>query len=347
MVVHDFQNLRLVQPRHGLGFFIVVHQNHPLAAGAQQVEAGQRAHHPFVLVQDGISPETALQHGVLHVVDIVVQVETDQSLAVADVRDGQSVADQAHGLIGVDGGGDDAGAGFGLQQLLGHLRLTDDDTADLQLQGPADHLRLVTADDNAVLVGEHEIFPAGGQGDDHLAGDDILQLTAFVEYLALQNRQQIEHGDLPHAGVSDRGHVVVGYIPGGEHAVQCAVLIGHGEDGDLFALHGLPTPADGGGGGQSGGDVIIQVPDLGADVADELGRLESEAVQYELGLVADLTQPGGLVLPLAQGIFQRGVSHGGDDGVGVRVSVSGDIYGVHRETLLWGNCAQYSIIIQP
>ena len=152
-----------------------------------------------------------------------------------------------------------------------------------------------------------------------------------MEELSLQHGDEVEDGDVLHPGVADGGDVVVGHVPGGEGAVKGAVLVGHGEDGEVPPLHGLPAPADGGGGGESGGRVVVQVPDLGAHVVDELGGLEAEAVQDNLGLVADLAQPGGLVLPVSQGVLEGGVGHGGDDGVRIRVPVPGDINGIHGE----------------
>ena len=62
VVVDDLQNLRLIQTRDGLGSLVVIHQNHLLAPGAQQMEAGQGAHHLLVFVQNGIAAEAALQN---------------------------------------------------------------------------------------------------------------------------------------------------------------------------------------------------------------------------------------------------------------------------------------------
>ena len=336
MVVDDLQNLRLVQARYGLGLLVVVHQDHLLAAGPQQMVAGQGAHHPLLLIQNGIGPEAAFQHGVLHVVDIVVQVEAHQSLVLADAADGHGMVDEPHCPVGVIGGGDDAGVRLHGQQLRVHLRLTDDDAADADLQRTADHVRLVAADHDAARVGEHQVLPAGGQGDGDLTGDHVPHLAALVENFALQHGQQVVHRDLAHLRVADGGHVIVGHIPGGEHSEQGPVLIGHGDGGDLVLLHGPPGPADGGSGGQGGGRVVIQVPDLGTHVVQQLGGLEAEAIQHGLGLVTDLAQAGGLVLPLAKGVLQRRVGHGGDDGVRVRVPVSGDIDGVHEYSLSSG-----------
>ena len=130
-------------------------------------------------------------------------------------------------------------------------------------------------------------------------------------------------------------HVVVGHVTGGEHAVQRPVLVGHREDGDAVRLHDLPGSAQGGGGRQGGRRIVVQVPHLVANVRDEHGRLKPKAVQNDLGLVADLAQAGGLVLPLAQGVFQGGVGHGRHDGVGVRVAVSCNINGIHAVVLLY------------
>ena len=329
-MVHDLQDLRLVQARHGLGPLVVVHQHHPLAPGAQQVEAGEGAHHMLVLIQDGVGPEAALQHGVADVVHVVVQVEADQVLALADAGDGQGVADEPHRPVGVQRRGDEAAAALHGQQLRGHLRLADDDAADADLQGPADHVRLVAADHDAVRPGEDEVFAARRQGDGDLAGDLVGVLAPGVEDAPLQHGEEVVDRNVVDVGLLDGGDIKVGHVPGGEHAVEGAVVIGHRHDGDAVRLHGGPGPADGGGGGEGHGGVVVQVPDLGADVAEPGRGLRVEALQHGFGLVADLAQAGGLVLPQAQGVLQRGVGHGGDDGVRVGILVAGDINGIHR-----------------
>ena len=199
----------------------------------------------------------------------------------------------------------------------------------MELNGSADHVRLVAADHDTVRRGEQQVLPPSGQGDGHLTGDLVPELAALVKDTGLQNRQQVIYGDMLHQGVADGQHIVVGHVSGGEHAVQGAVLIGHREHGNAVRLHSLPCPADGGGGGQRGGRIVIQIPDLGADVADELRRLGTEPVQHCLGLVTDLPQPGGAVLPLPQGVFQRCIGHGGHNGVRIRVAVAGNIYLIH------------------
>ena len=328
-MIHDLQDLRLVKPRYGLGPLIVIHQHHLLAPGPQQVVAAESTHHVLVLIQNGVGPEAALQHGVPHVVDIVVQVEADQVLALADAGDGQGMADEPHRPVGVERGGDEAAAALHGQELRQNLRLTDDDAAHADLQRPADHIRLVTADHDAVRPGEGQVFTACGQGDGDLTGDLVGILAPGVEDAPLQHGEEIIDRDVVDVGFLDGGHVEVRHVPGGEHPVEGPVVVGHRHDGDAIGLHGGPGSADGGGRGEGRGGVVIQVPDLGADVADAHGRLSVEALQHGAGLVADLTQAGGLVLPEAQGVLQRGVGHGGDDGIGVGVLVPGNINGIH------------------
>ena len=180
------------------------------------------------------------------------------------------------------------------------------------------------------------MLPSGGQGDGHLAGDLLPHLAALVEDLSLQHGEHVVNGHILNPGIADGRHIVVRHVAGGKHAVERAVLVGHGQGGDLVRLHHLPAPADGGRGGKRRGRIIIQVPDLGAPIADELGRLEAEAVQHNLGFVADLAQPCGLILPPAQRVFQRGIGHGGNDGVCVRIAVSGDKDGIHSACFSFG-----------
>ena len=83
------------------------------------------------------------------------------------------------------------------------------------------------------------------------------------------------------------------------------LVVGDGDGGDLLVLlHGGPRPVDGDGLVEDGGHVVVQVLHLGAHVLDEQRRFEAEPVQDQPGLVADVPQPGGHVLPLPQGVLQ-------------------------------------------
>ena len=111
--------------------------------------------------------------------------------------------------------------------------------------------------------------------------------------------------------------------------MERAVLVDHGDGGDLLLAHQLPRTVHGDGGIQTGRAVKLQVAHLGADILDEPGRVEMETLQHTVGLVADRAQVHRHVLLLAQGVFQGGESHGGNDGVGIRVAVAGHIDLVH------------------
>ena len=57
-------------------------------------------------------------------------------------------------------------------------------------------------------------------------------------------------------------------------------------------------------------------------------------------LVGDVTQAGSLILPVAYGIAQSSISHGGNDGVGVGVAMAGNINRIHTADLLISGCTK-------
>ena len=196
MVIHNFQDLCLLQARHRLCPLIVIHQHNPLAPGTQQVEAGQHPHHPLILVQNGVGTEAALQHPVLHIVDIVAQMKIDQVVVFTDMADRHGVADQPHHLIGVKWSRNHTGIRLLLQQFLLHLRLADDDAADIHLDGPANHIRLLAADHNALRMRKHQVLPVRRQSNGHRTRDGVFDLAAAVEHMALQHREKIVHWNI-------------------------------------------------------------------------------------------------------------------------------------------------------
>ena len=127
-------------------------------------------------------------------------------------------------------------------------------------------------------------------------------------------------------------HVAGGDVAGGEHAEQCAVLICDGQGGDgRVRRQSSPRAADGHTGGKRRRCVIVEVAHLRAHGLDPDRGREAEAVEHELRLVADVAETGGAVLPVAECIAQRGVGHGGDDGVGIRIPMAGDVNGIHGQ----------------
>ena len=343
VVVDNLQNVRLIQAGNGLGPLVVVHQHHALAPGTQQVIPGQGAYDFFILVQHRVAAVAALQHHLADVVDIIRQMEAHDLFIVAGPGDGAGLIDQAGYPAGLIGSGDDAGTPGVFQQVRVHLRLAQDQATDADIQGPADHIRLVAADDDVVRVVKQQVLAALGQSDDHIAGHGVDQIAAVVEQTALDDTEQVEQGHRLYPGVGDGGHAVGGDVAGGQSTVQGAVLVDNGDGGDTLLPHDVPRPVHGDGGVQSRGGIVVQVFHLGADVLHRPGRLEAEAVQHPLGLVADVVHVGSHIVPVAQGVAQGCVGHGGHDGIGIGVVVADDVDLVHRIQLL----SDDSIIKRP
>ena len=328
--VDDAQDLRLLDAGDGLSQLVVVHQHHLLAPGLQQVVAGQRAHHLLVLVQNGVAAVAALEHHLADVVDVVVQVEGDQPLGGAGPVDGRGLIDKAVDAAGIQRRGDDAGLARVFQPRRVNVRLAQDEAGDLLIQCAADHIRLAAAQHDAVRAVKQQVLAVLRQGDGHRTADGIHQVAAIAHDAALDDAKQVEQRDVVHTGIAHGVQAEGGDVAGGEHAVERAVLVDHGDGGDLLLAHQLPRTVHGDGGIQTGRAVKLQVAHLGADILDEPGRVEMETLQHTVGLVADRAQVHRHVLLLAQGVFQGGESHGGNDGVGIRVAVAGHIDLVHR-----------------
>ena len=197
---------------------------------------------------------------------------------------------------------------------------------------------------------EEEIFTALGQGNMDMTGETVHQMTCLAYNAAFNNAEEVEHGDLFHPGVGDGIEAEGGNVTGREHAVQCAVLIDHREGGNALIPHVAPSAIHGDGGAETGRTVKIQVLHLCADVIQHLGRLETEAAEHTVSLVADGAQMGGHIAVFPQCVFQRGIGHGCHDGVGIGVAVTGNIDGVHRQSLLFRCCCvhcEYIIILLP
>ena len=197
----------------------MVHQHHALAPGAQQVIPGQGAYDFFILVQHRVAAVAALQHHLADVVDIVRQMEAHDLFIVAGPGDGTGLIDQAGYPAGLIGSGDDAGTPGVFQQVRVHLRLAQDQAADADIQGPADHIRLVAADDDVVRIVKQQVLAALGQSDDHIAGHGVDQIAAVVEQTALDDTEQVEQGHRLYPGVGDGGHAVGGDVAGGQSTV--------------------------------------------------------------------------------------------------------------------------------
>ena len=332
VVVDDLQDVYLLQTGDGLGDLVVIHQNHLLAAGTQQMITGERAHHLLVLVHDRVAAVAAFEHLLLHVVHIVAQMEIGDVLALADPGHRQGQVDHPGDAAGAERRGNDTGVP-GLGPLRLDVRPADDQAADAGLNGPVDQLRLIAADQDAFRIDEGGILVVLRDGDEQLTGDAAGLGAVLVDKGTLQHADQIEQRNLLDAVFIHGLHLIGGQVPGGEHAVQMPVVVHDGDHVQRLVPHGLPGQTHGDGPVESGGLVIVQVVDLGAHVLDPERRFHPKMIQQALGLVIDAAQAHSLIFPIAQGVAQMRVGHGGYDGVGIRVAVPGHIDFTHRRTL--------------
>ena len=58
-------------------------------------------------------------------------------------------------------------------------------------------------------------------------------------------------------------------------------------------------------------------------------RLKPEAVEHMLRFIVDSAYAHGNIFPVAQGVAEASVCHGGDNGVGIGVAVAGNKYLIH------------------
>ena len=251
--------------------------------------------------------------------------------------------DQTGDPAGGEGRGDDHRA-VALRPLRAHLRAAEHHAVNAAGDGPVDDLRLVAADEDAVRIGQGLILVLEGQHDVHFAGDAVPGELVFVDERTLQHAQQVEDRHVVHPVLVQGLHVVGGDIAGGEHAEEAAVFIHDGDHVDGVVPHGLPGQVDRDGVVQRGRGVKFQIPDLGAHVLDQRRRLHPEMIQQALGLIVDGADAHGLVLPVAKGVAQLGIGHGGDDGIGIRVAVAGNVNIAHGSLLIAVSCSIYLII---
>ena len=328
VMVDDGQNLGLVEAVHALGGLAVVHQDHLLPVGPEQVVPGQGPHHVLLAVQHRVAPIAALQGGLADGVQIVLLVEDREVAGPGDPGHGDGLDHEPGGPIGIVGGGDDHGAAPVRHVLRLELAPADDDGGGLGGVGGLDDRAVPAGDDDAAL---REGLGHAGHGDAHLAGE-AGHVPVVPPDLPVQAGEEVEEGHVAEQRLLHEPQVVLGDVPGGEHAEELPRLVGDGEGrrGELAVAHELPGPVDRHRVGQDGRPVEGQVLHLGAHVVEAHGGLEAEPLQNAAGLVAQHPQAAGHVLPVPQGVAEAGVGDGGHDGVGVRVLVSEDVYGVHR-----------------
>ena len=150
---------------------------------------GQNTHDFFLGVQNGVAGMPVFQHHLADIVHPVVQVEADHALGVADAPDRGRLEQEPAGPVGIEGCGNDDSLRGEVPQLRRQGRLAQHQTGHVHFQRPADHIRLVAAQDDGFLLLEQQILLILGQGDDHLAGDDVRIFPGLIEHPSFQHGQ--------------------------------------------------------------------------------------------------------------------------------------------------------------
>ena len=334
MVVDDGQDLCLVQTGDGLAGFVVVHQNHALTAGPQQVVAVHHTHDLFIGVQNGVTGFFVLQHFFLCKFHPVIGVEHSDIFGTADPSDGGGLENQPGCPVCIKGSGDDAGLGGQIPQFLGQFRFAQHQAVHVHLQGLADQIRLMTAQDDGIRILEQGSILILGQRNDHIAADGIGGLAGLVQNGTLQHGQHIEQGNFLQIALGDQAHVVSSHIVTGQDAVEGSILIGHRQGIEFLLLHDVPGMTHRHRGAQHRGLQEVQIPDLVVHIVDASGRLEAEALQHSFCFIGGFAQTYCFIFPVAAGIPQSRIGQRCNDGVCIGIAMSGYINRIHKATSL-------------
>ncbi|MPN06101.1 hypothetical protein SDC9_153356 [bioreactor metagenome] len=173
----------------------------------------------------------------------------------------------------------------------------------------------------------------GRQGNEQRSGKHRL-LDGGVDQVAVEAGEQVEDRHPFQTVALDKAHVVGGDLLRRQHAVEAAVLIRNRKrwNARAFRRDGLPGMVDADRGGEDGRRVVIQIRNLRLDRMQQGRWRKVEFLEQQFSLVAQLSNAGGRVGAFAQRILQDGVGKRGDNGIGVGISVSGDVDWFHSSS---------------
>ena len=219
MVVDDFQNFRLIQPVHGLGALVVIHQNDLLAVYVQQVAAADHTAVLAVFVQNGEVAVAHARHDLLRVLHGRVYAEFQQAVGAHKVAHGRGSRHQTAGGVGVVGRGQNVAALFLGARHNGarYSRAAADDQRRRAAVNGA-HLGFVPVGYQHQIAGLDQLLHNFGAGADaDVAFRDAGVLIA-QQQLGVQRFQQIGQRGVclrQHVGVQQL-HIGVGNVLDGD-----------------------------------------------------------------------------------------------------------------------------------
>ena len=256
-------------------------------------------------------------------------MEGDDVLLLDYPLDGQGLVYYARDPAGGERRRDEADVLRRVLPLAAYVRAADDEAAHSGVDGAADYVRLVAADEYRVRARERRVVEILRQGYVELAADARGLAVELVHERALEDAEQVEERDVVDAVLHDGLHIVARYVARGEHAEERAVAVHYGHGADLAIAHGAPGEVERHGVVERGGVVIVEVGHLRAHILDERRRVGVEALEEPRRLVVHGAEAHGLVGAVAHRVLKVRVGDGRHDGVRIRVAVPGHVYVAH------------------
>ena len=170
-------------------------------------------------------------------------------------------------------------------------------------------------------------------GYDHFTGELLGNRLDLVDDFPFQDAQQVVNGDVVNIRVGNCPHGIARNVSGSQHSVELSVAVNNRQNGNAAGVgQRVPCTADGYRVVQGRRGIVVQVADLSSNVGEQHRRLHIEFFQDGIGLIADVSEPCGDIVPVTERVPQRRVGDGGDNGVGVGVAVSRNVDRIHNFT---------------
>ena len=132
-MVDDAEHFRFAEPGHRLGQFVVVHEHDAFALRADHVVPAHGPDDLVFLIEDGVRPVPGVQEHVLHVVEVVVEVEDFKVLRRTNALYRQRQIDHPRGPVCRQGRCNDQCVRRVAAEFFRDIRLADDDRFDADL----------------------------------------------------------------------------------------------------------------------------------------------------------------------------------------------------------------------
>ncbi len=344
VMVQHRQQFGLLQPVHRLAAVVVIDQDHPLAAAAQQIGAREDAPDVPVVVDDRQGARAGAEQRPGHVGGEVVGVDRRPRLA-HDLRDRQAQVQQAGGGVGVVGRADHRGIARGRQRAdrVGHRPPADHDQAG-RARPQRRLLRVLPVADDHQVAGRDQRLQRRRlhRGDPNAPGEVAIGRPG--QQLAAEDAQVVGERDRHAAGPRDRHlvHVAAGQVVHRQQALQPPLLVHDRQQALARLAHQAPRLVEGGVVAHGDDRRVHHVGHAPAHVGQQGRRLHPAALQREGGLGPERPEPRRRRPRQIGRAAERGVGDRRADAVGVGVLVPHHPHraGVGAEGRVRATCAR-------